>query len=756
MLDFILTTGRPSAAFDGLGSPSDHIAWCKENGLDAWAATNHGQMNSYANAALYVEKLNKGGDNFKFIPGCELYIHPDLEQWKKDYELDKTTKADEKEKKKQAKKELEKIKTLIDVEQDPNGEVIEMTNSLTIENEDESKGSTKFFKPVNRRHHLVVLPKNSNGLLDLFKLVSVGYLDGFYRFPRIDFKALKEAGKKGNLIASSACLAGPMSWETLRVCQEVEFDKLNATILNDATLLDRAVKNVGLIHERLIDCLGEENAFLEIQFNRLGAQDLVNRAIIEYARRSNFTKQLIVTCDSHYPRPESWLIREVYKKLGWMKYQDFTPDMLPKSREELKCELYPKNATQVWEEYQNSKVREGNEFYDDTEIFDAIERTHDIAHNVIGDVKLDKTPRYPTKIVPVDTTAFKMLTKLTIEGLRQKKLDKNKEYVDRLKFELGVIKQMDNAAYFVTLSKMLSLARDVVLLGVARGSCGGSLVCYLCSITDLDPIKYKCRFDRFMNPHRVGLPDADIDVSDRDKVLDVFRKEFGFNNVLPISNVNVFKIKSLLKDLSKFNGVPFDEANEATRTVEQEVRKATHEAGADKNLFVLTYDDAMKHSPSFLAFIEKYPAVGEHMKSLFKEQKSLGRHAGGVIILDDAASQIPIITSKGEPQMPFGEGVAQKTCEPLGYIKYDILGLETMRLIERTISLIISQKLGKLIQLEFDDDNKIELYENEEVKLTTGEFIRAKDLNENHDVMIPFVKNGTSLPSTENKVLVSH
>ena len=135
--------------------------------------------------------------------------------------------------------------------------------------------------------------------------------------------------------------------------------------------------------------------------------------------------------------------------------------------------------------------------------------------------------------------------------------------------------------------------------------------------------------------------------------------------------------------------------SEATKTVEQDVRKATMKHGDDKNLFVLTFDDALKYSPSFKAFIDKYPHVAESINILFKEQRSLGRHAGGVVILDDAPKMMPLITNAGEPQTPWVEGVGQKTLEPLGYIKYDLLGLETMRLIQRTIELILQRRCGK-------------------------------------------------------------
>lgn len=197
-----------ASAMDGLGSPQDHFAFCKENGLDGMTLTEHGHMNSFAPAYLHIEKLKKAGESFKYVPGAELYLHPDLDQWKLDYENDKRIKEDAREAEKQAKKNKEKTKTQIEATLDEDGEVIDMTNALTIENEDETKGSTKFFNPVNRRHHLVVVPKSSKGLMKLFHLVSRGYTEGFYRFPRIDYSMLKQAAKEcdNELIVSTACL----------------------------------------------------------------------------------------------------------------------------------------------------------------------------------------------------------------------------------------------------------------------------------------------------------------------------------------------------------------------------------------------------------------------------------------------------------------------------------------------------------------------------------------------------------------------
>jgi DNA polymerase III alpha subunit (gram-positive type) len=197
-----------ASSFDGLGYPSDHFDFCIENGLDAHAITEHGHVNSYAHAQLWVEDWAKSHKDrpFKYIPGVEAYFHPDLEQWKRDKETAEAAKTDAKLAKKLATVQ-EKLQTKIIATVDANDETeeIETTNALTIENEDETK-STKHFNPVNRRHHLVVLPKNTRGLQRIFAAVSKGYLNGFYRFPRIDTRVLREAGKDGDLVVTSACL----------------------------------------------------------------------------------------------------------------------------------------------------------------------------------------------------------------------------------------------------------------------------------------------------------------------------------------------------------------------------------------------------------------------------------------------------------------------------------------------------------------------------------------------------------------------
>lgn len=660
-------------------------------------------MNSYAHAQLWVEQWNKANKStpFKYIPGVEAYFHPDLNQWERDRAAADQAKIDKKLAKKLAEKQ-EKLQTklIAVVDHADETEEIEMSNALTVENEEESK-SNKHFNPVNRRHHLVVLPKSQKGLQKIFGAVSQGYLKGFYRFPRIDAKMLKEAGKDGDIVVTSACIGGLPAFNVFQEVQQYKFDDLSQHLLDDNVLLEKCITSIGNSYQLMVDCVGEGNYFLELQFNRLAAQNLVNRAIIEFAKRNGVTKQLIVTCDAHYFNPDVWKERELYKKLGFMNYQSYSPDSLPKSKDDLKCELYPKNAGQVWEEYLLQK--ENTDFYDDDVIADAIERTHDIAHQVIGEVPPDRSPKFPNeRLIPKGEKSFNHLAKLCKEGLKKRGREGDPTYVDRLMEELGVIKQMKNSDYFISYQKIMELARKVCLVGPGRGSGGGSLVAYVLYITDLDPIKWDLPFARFLSVYRKGAPDIDTDLSNRDKVLEQLRNFFGFENVVPISNYNTFKLKTLVKDIGKFYGISFDETNAATRTVEDEVRKAVTKHGDDKNLFVLQYDEAMQYSPSFKAFMDKYPQVKESIKILFKQNRSLGRHAGGVLVCDDLPSKMPLICSKGEPQSPWVEGVNFKHLEYIGnFIKYDLLGLETLRLIERTIELILRKEGNK--NPTFDD-----------------------------------------------------
>lgn len=478
------------STYDGLGYPKEHMDFVLENGMDAWALTDHGHMNAYSHAQFHQWELDKKGRQFKYIPGVEFYLHPDLDEWRDEYVAAQQRKA--------ANKHVQK-----DSDDDSAGSV--------VENEDETK-RTKWYDPVRRRHHLVVLAKSRQGLENLFALVSKSYSDGFYRFPRIDYKMLKEHGE--GLVVSTACLGGPMAYEIMRHHQDLTWEQMipGAGNKNTFEAIQRDLLNVT---DRITDCVGRDNFFLELQFNKLGPQHLVNMHLIELSKRTDVP--LIATADSHYPDPNRWKDREMYKKLGWLSNDKFEPGILPQSVDELECELYPKNAEQMWQAYKDGiktlKERHPEaktSFYDDQLVADAIERTYDIAHDLIGDTSPDTSVKLPSYVVEDGEDHFNALVKAVKQGLKERGLDQDKEYIERAKMELDVIKEKEFSLYFLTMKSIMDVATENMLVGPGRG-------CFLGDTEVLTPEGVK-RIDEITVGNQVY--DADTNVGD---VVEVFQ-----------------------------------------------------------------------------------------------------------------------------------------------------------------------------------------------------------------------------------------
>lgn len=624
---------------DAIGYPKDHFEFALENGMDALAITDHGNANAYGYVAQVASAYKKKGTPFKPIFGVEAYIHPSIEQWAK---LKESSKNKE-----------------------------EVTNELVVENEDESK--KKWFDPIKRRHHLVILAQNKQGLHNLFRLVSKSYREGFYRMPRIDFDMLTDHNE--GLIISTACLAGLPSWLAFR-----EEDKGTEAIQKayDEELLP------------LLEIFGKDRAFLELQFNKLQEQKLTNRELIKFSMRSGYS--LIAAADSHYARPEWWRERELNKIMAWQS-KGWKPEgmELPEKIEDLKCELYPKNGDQMFESYK-IMYPESSEALDKI-VAEAIERTHEIAHEQIGEIVPDATMKLPVIADLKKRSPFEILKNLCIERMKELKLDSNKEYINRLGVELKTIKKKEFSAYFLTLHRALNTLRNHMLVGPARGSGAGSLVCYLLKITQLDPIRHNLLFERFLAEHREGAPDIDTDIEDKDLCLQVLKEEFGEYNVIPVSNFNTLQLKSLVKGISKVYDIPYMEVNEVTTKMEDEARQdILDEHGGDQKFYVFDFENAKKYSPTFQKFLSEYPEIGDNIEVLFKQIKSIGRHAGGVIICDDSESCMPVIRIRQIDQTPWTEGLTAHHCEPWGLIKYDFLGLATLRFIRRAIELILKKQ----------------------------------------------------------------
>lgn len=619
---------------DAIGFPKDHFDFALENGMDALAITDHGNLNSAGYSLQAAEEYKKKGVPFKVLFGVEAYIHPSLEQWA----------------------QLKGAK-------DSGDQAVQNF----IENERESKG--KYYDPINRRHHLVLIAQNEQGMKNIFRMVSKSYREGFYRYPRIDFEMMKKHNE--GVIASTACIAGLPSWLVLR--EQENGDEAVMKALKEELL-------------PMLELFGPDRMFLELQFNSLPEQKIVNDALIKFSKQTDY--KLIAAADSHYARPEWWRDRELYRMLAMQsKGWNIDKDELPQKIEDLKCELYPKNGTQMFESYLNMY---GFDCEHDDLIVEALQRTHDIAHNNIEQIIPEgslKLPIFRGKITPFDK-----LKELCVEKLQEKNLVID-EYIERLAVELKVIKEKDFALYFTTLYDAINVLRKKMIIGPARGSGAGSLVCYLLGITQLDPIKNGLLFERFLSRARSEAPDIDTDIEDKEICLEALKAEFGEHRIVPVSNFNTLQLKSLVKDISKFYDIPFMEVNEVTTKMEQEARpQILEEIGHDQKLYVFDLEGAKKYSPTFQKFLGKHSDVATHIEVLFKQIKSIGRHAGGVIICEDSESCMPVIRSGKVDQTPWTEGMAARHLERFGLIKYDFLGLATLRFVRRAVELILRKQ----------------------------------------------------------------
>ena len=328
-------------------------------------------------------------------------------------------------------------------------------------------------------------------------------------------------------------------------------------------------------------------------------------------------------------------------------------------------------------------------------VLKSIEESHRIAFERIESFLPDNTVRLPEFVVPAGFTATQALVNYALEGLKERNLHKNKQYTDRLKMELNTIDERGFSKYFLTMKSIADVATNMMLAGPGRGSAAGSLVAYALGITQVDPIKYGLLFSRFLRSDATDYPDIDYDVSDsmalKEKLVDMW----GEDCVAPISNWNTLQLRSLIKDISKLYGIPFTEANTVTSIM---MREATPEAkikhGIRAGVYNPTWEEVMEFSPSLQAYLKKYPAVKSHVEGLVGQVRSCSRHAGGVVIAEGLDANMPLINSGGVRQAPWSEGQNVRHLEPMGFIKFDLLGLSTLKMMEGCIEHILRRHHG--------------------------------------------------------------
>jgi len=637
--------------FDGLGYPKEHMEFAYQNGSDALALTDHGNMNGLAYQVLHAKEMQKENKNFKPIFGVEAYFLPSLSKWREEYEK---AKADKKEKR----------------------GLDDSRSATTIEDEGASKKAVKSI--LNRRRHLILLAQNQTGLNNIFKMVSKSYSkENFYRFPRVDYKMLRKYNE--GVIAASACLGGIYAgnyWEHREKGKEAVFAAMEETT------------------EKMMSIFGDR-WYGELQWNSIPEQHELNKYIIQLSEKYGFS--LISTADSHYPSEKAWKDRELYKRLGWLGKggsPKWMTSELPINVEEIGYELYPKNGNQMWESYKRYSEECGEE-YDDELIMSSLIETHKIAHNRIESFLPDNTVRLPDFVVPAGFSASQALSQLCFDGLRVLGLHTNKEYTDRLQEELQVIEDRGFSKYFLTMHAIANKANSIQLTGPGRGSAAGSLVAYALGITQVNPIKYNLLFSRFLRKDTKDYPDIDYDVSEPMELKELLIKEWGRSTVVPISNFNTLQLRSLIKDISKFYGVPFTEVNPITsRMMKEATPIAKKKRGIKSGVYVPTFEEVMEYSDSLKNFLAKHPQIANHINVLYGQTRSVSRHAGGVVIGEDLDKYMPLINSGGITQTPWSEGQNVRHLEPMGFIKFDILGLSTLKMIECAIGHILKRHHG--------------------------------------------------------------
>lgn len=480
----------------------------------------------------------------------------------------------------------------------------------------------------NKYFHLICLIRNEQGRKDLNKVITKSNFEGFYFKPRCTIEDLKPYAE--NFVISSACLAS-------KLARESDFEK--------------CVEYINEYKEAF------PYFFLEMQSHSHQDQCLYNQKILELSQRTN--TPFIITTDSHAPKKED------------LYYQDKLIQIGRKSSNN------DKNAIENTEVYEGCYMQSEEEIHEcmDNQIgyenvCIGLENTNKVA-DLIGEVNMPfQKPQLPTFPLPDgyrDNNEF--LWHLVRQGWKDRGYDNLSEDEQqirrtRLNYEMGIIHSMGFDGYFLFVWDFIKAAEKLgIEVGKGRGSAAGSLVCYCCHITDIDPIKYGLIFERFLNPERVGLPDIDTDVGNRDAIIDYLVDKYGEERVCQIINYSYITPTVAITDVGKVLGFPYNQ-----------MQKLSQKFTFDK------WDDCMKANPNLLADNPQYADLFDIAKHLSGRVKTVSIHAGGVGIVDTTINDyMPMkIGTKGEHVIQ----VDKHYVEDIGIVKFDLLGVATLNLVK--------------------------------------------------------------------------
>ena len=514
-------------------------------------------------------------------------------------------------------------------------------------------------------HHIVLLAKNQQGLENLNKINEIAWTEGFFSKPRFDFETL--AKYKEGIIVTSACLSG---W----IAKAVELDELAI-----------AKKHVSWFKETFGD-----DYYIEVMPHN---PEKVNKGLIDLAKSMGV--KIVVTPDCHHSDTSQKEIQELMLILNThAKLQkDVTYEKSKKHKDMMDRLDYLYGADRQMSfrsfdihllSYEEMKACMAKQGIDNEEMFNS---TNEIMNKVE-----DYDIKSGLNLLPVQyRNPGEELRKLAMEGLKDRGLDTNPEYLNRLDEELNIIGEKNFEPYFLVVRNMLNWAKkEGIMVGPGRGSSAGSLLCYAIGITDIDPIKHGLLFFRFINPERNDFPDIDSDIQDsrRDEVKDYLVRQY--RHVASIATFLEFKDKGVVRDVARALNIPLPDVNKVLKTVD-------------------TWDDFCT-SRNAEWFRDKYPEVVALGDQLRGRIRGTGIHAAGVVTSKEPIFKYAPLETRNvtgaEDRIPV-VAVDMEEAERIGLIKIDALGLKTLSVLKDTID-IIEDRYGKKIDLlKIDMDDKI-------------------------------------------------
>jgi DNA polymerase-3 subunit alpha len=483
-------------------------------------------------------------------------------------------------------------------------------------------------------YHLILLAKNDIGYKNLIKLVSKGYLEGFYHRPRIDKKLLKDHAE--GLIATSACFKG-----------EIPYLLSN----NEDAEAERTAK-------RYADLFGKENFYIEIQDHGLPTEKLLKGKLVDLARKTGLS--IVGTNDCHYLHQKDSKAHDALLCIQTGKLISDTDRMKYGTDQ-----IYVKSAEQMKEVL--------------AEYPEAIENTLRIGEMCNLDLELGKNhlPEFPLPDGYSDLDDY--LRHLANEGLKWRYTDITDELRERLDYELGVIIKMRYSGYFLIVKDFIDHARRVkVPVGPGRGSATGSLVSYCLGIVNIDPMKYGLLFERFLNPERISLPDIDIDFADRgrDKVIDYVIKKYGERNVCQIITFGTMAARQSIRDVGRVMQIPYSEVDRIAKMIP---------AGPGQTIAA-----ALKSEPELKKLADSNEDTAkllEYSQTLEGLARHASTHAAGVVIAPKPLTEyVPLYkAAKGDE---ITTQYDMKRIEEIGLLKMDFLGLRTLTVVDDALRMI--------------------------------------------------------------------